>query len=499
MANTYTAFFKFAKPADGDTDWGPEYREELADALDMILEQIARGNGILSPAASTSILSAGTGALQITSAAVKVVINETLREVAAQTDQALTDADINYIYIDSAGSFTISTTIPSGEFCLLGIVKCEAGARTYIANAAIRSSTRVLMINSDFLIMNADRGTDGTAADGGIKVERGATGVDAEIRWNETDDAWEAGVVGTVYQVALLKGASNTLRHDEGGLEADVSAYDGIPLITGGVTTALTQGAWHPGNILSGGGFESWSGGTAVPPDGWAISGAGASVAREGTIKKVGTYSAAFTRAGTNCNLYRQLTSLAASYQGRTLTLGGWVYATVASRAQFRLSDGVAPVYSSYHSGGSSWEWLTAQVTFDAAASDVRIDCYISGGDTTAYFDGIIVMEGAYCPAFYPHPNDEHLKAVHHTVCTQGSEVDASYGLVRAEVYEIIEDDATVAITFQDSFTKLLGWSIGDEAAANAPFISGESGSGCTVNMTDVGTNYMRAIFWGVD
>ena len=240
MGYTFTTVFKFVVPDVNQTDWGTRVNEELIGAQEMVLAQVAKGNGILAPAASGDILSAGTGATQITAAAHKVVINETLREVAVQTDQALTDDDLNYIYDDSTGTFTISTTAPTGEFCLLGVVLCESGARTYIANSAIRASTRIVMTNAAFFFLNADLGTDGTAADGGIKVERGTTGADAVIQWNETDDVWEAGVVGTVYQIALLKGASNTLRHEEGGLEADISAYAAVPIIRAGATGQWT-------------------------------------------------------------------------------------------------------------------------------------------------------------------------------------------------------------------------------------------------------------------
>jgi hypothetical protein len=44
-----------------------------------------------------------------------------------------------------------------------------------------------------------------TGADAHISVERGSTGADASIRWNETDDRWMAGLEGTDYTIALLE------------------------------------------------------------------------------------------------------------------------------------------------------------------------------------------------------------------------------------------------------------------------------------------------------
>jgi len=499
MALSYTSVFKFVYPAVNDTDWGEEINEELIHAVDMVLAQIAKGNGILAPAASGDILSAGTGATQITSVAVKCVINETLREVAAQTNQALTDNDINYIYANSTGTFTISTTMPTGEFCLLGVVKCESGARTYIANSAIRASTRIVMTSGAFLILNADLGSDGTAADGGIKVERGVTGADAVIQYNETDDTWEAGVVGTVYQIALLKGASDTLRHEEGGLEADVSAYDGIPRISGGATTALTQGTMQLQNLLRNGSFEIVS---ATVPDRWTLGGAGAAAVTDAD-EKIGLASVKVTRAGADTQIYRDFhDELGITYmQGRTFTMGCWVKTSTASQAALRLEDSVSSDTSGYHTGGGAWEWLTVTRTFNAAATLTRAECKVFSSDGDVRFDGAIVVEGTYCPAFFPHPNDEHVKGVHHTGTSDAGETDATYGLVRIETWTIIDTLVTRAHTFQEAFTKLLGIQLTCNAAGQGDvWITGEGTTGFTFNVaTDIGTNYVFGLAIGVD
>ena len=52
----------------------------------------------------------------------------------------------------------------------------------------------------------------------------------------------------------------------------------------------------NPTNLLTNGGFELWSAGTSSAPDEWALVGASATVAREASTIKIGTYSAVVTR-----------------------------------------------------------------------------------------------------------------------------------------------------------------------------------------------------------
>jgi hypothetical protein len=143
--------------------------------------------------------------------------------------------------------------------------------------------------------------------------------------------------------------------------------------------------------------------------------GASAAVAREGTIIKLGTYSAKLTRAGTNCHLYQEVQgdrgisyfAAAGGVAGRTVTFGCWVYATVADRVHIGIATDVGGNYkfSSYHTGDSTWQWL--QVTLDqvdAAATYIRGQCLVTGGDTSGYFDGAMFVEGLSAFAFADKP-----------------------------------------------------------------------------------------------
>jgi len=146
-----------------------------------------------------------------------------------------------------------------------------------------------------------------------------------------------------------------------------------------------------PPNLLTNSSFE-----TGDPPDDWTLVGAGATVSRSSAQAKVGTYSALVTRNGTNCYIRQNLTTYA-NYLNKTVTLGAWVYATVANRVRLRLLDQVG-AYSSYHSGVAGWEWLTVTLTVDPNSTYLYSNLTINTGDTAAYFDGVVLAETSSLP-----------------------------------------------------------------------------------------------------
>ena len=124
---------------------------------------------------------------------------------------------------------------------------------------------------------------------------------------------------------------------------------------------------------------------------GWTLVGAGASFASSATQAKYGTQSGRVIRSGTDCYIYYPLTNY--PYWSGNITYGCWVYATAADRARIAINDGTTTTYSSYHTGGSTWEWLTVTASVAAGTETVHFRNYVDTGDTTAYFDG------AYCEA----------------------------------------------------------------------------------------------------
>jgi len=164
------------------------------------------------------------------------------------------------------------------------------------------------------------------------------------------------------------------------------------------------DGTVNPTNL---GNFDLWSAGTTSAPDGWSLSGGGATIAREGTIKKIGSYSAAITRNTSNPSLWQDChTEKGIDYwKGRTVTLSCWSYATVANRLRIYIYDGITTTLSSYHTGDSTWQLLTVTKTIsDSATRLTAYLLYITDGDTTCYSDGAMLVEGAMPYAFSPKP-----------------------------------------------------------------------------------------------
>lgn len=151
-------------------------------------------------------------------------------------------------------------------------------------------------------------------------------------------------------------------------------------------------------NSIPNASFDNWENGTTSAPDNWVLTGASATVARETGIVKHGITSAKVTRSGTDCHLSVALQSQAGIgynqyLNGRTYTFSAWVYATVASRVRLRASYG-SVTFSSYHTGGSSWEYLSVTFTAGNVAS-ITVGLAVDTGDTSGYIDAAVIVEGS--------------------------------------------------------------------------------------------------------
>lgn len=163
---------------------------------------------------------------------------------------------------------------------------------------------------------------------------------------------------------------------------------------------------FNTNNLILNGIFKYWYSGTSSAPDAWTLG--NGSIAREGTIVKIGDYSAKLTRSGSNAYLYqRPYTELSLAYmKGKTFTFSAWVYATVASRVRLYIYDDINVTYSDYHTGGSGWELLYCTQTIDNSAGKVEIALEIVTGDTSGYIDGTMFVEGSIPFAYQPHKKD---------------------------------------------------------------------------------------------
>jgi hypothetical protein len=153
-------------------------------------------------------------------------------------------------------------------------------------------------------------------------------------------------------------------------------------------------------NLVKNGGFEIWPSGTSSAPEFWTLAGTGAAVARS-TTRKRGAFSAQVTYGSDAAYLYQDFDDYA-SFQGEKVTVSAWVKCSTASIACIRIDDGVT-ANSSYHTGGGSWELLVTEITLDAAATRLRVECRVEGAGN-AIFDAVKLEEGEVETAFNSNP-----------------------------------------------------------------------------------------------
>ncbi|MBA7582499.1 hypothetical protein ES708_24429 [subsurface metagenome] len=144
-------------------------------------------------------------------------------------------------------------------------------------------------------------------------------------------------------------------------------------------------------NWIRNGDFEYWPDGVAVDPLSWVSAGAGLAIARSAT-RKIGDYSALLTSGGVACFIAQAINDFL-YFRGRVVTLGCWVWCATAGKAQIEIDDGVTSAYSGFHTGGSTWEWLTVTRLVDAAAAQLIVRGRVEPTAELGYFDGMILVD----------------------------------------------------------------------------------------------------------
>ena len=168
-------------------------------------------------------------------------------------------------------------------------------------------------------------------------------------------------------------------------------------------------------NYVRNGSFESWSGGAAAVPDGWTLTGAGATVARNTTNVQHDAASvnvvAALNTATDLAQSISVTSTLNTFFQGAAVTFSCKVKAGAASRVFLKIDDGVGTTSSSNHSGGGTFETLSVTRTLNASATKVECSLEISSGASiTATVDGAMLVLGSAAVEFSPTSVDLMLK-----------------------------------------------------------------------------------------
>jgi hypothetical protein len=205
-------------------------------------------------------------------------------------------------------------------------------------------------------------------------------------------------------------------------------------------------------NLVTNGNMEQWSAGASAAPDGFTLTGTGATIARSST-KRQGLYSALVTYGSSDAYLYQDYLDFT-RFQGENITAGVYVLCSTAAIARITISDGVGSTSSSYHTGGGGWELLTVTRAVDGAATRVRIEMHVEGAGN-ALFDIAKLEEGEVATAFVPNnPPASISHEAYNLIVTTASvstiDVDADEIIlhnVARESYRAISVNLTIDIT----------------------------------------------------
>lgn len=157
------------------------------------------------------------------------------------------------------------------------------------------------------------------------------------------------------------------------------------------------------GNSTQNGGFEYWTLGTSFsdPANGTAItanwtygksgtSSSTADVTQESTNKNSGTYAVKIdiTGAGSSDSLIDLYQSIAnpSFFAGRTILVGIFAKVATASKVRVKVTDGTTTQYSSYHTGGNTFEHLQVLLTVGASVSAITVSLEIVSDFTGAVY-----------------------------------------------------------------------------------------------------------------
>ena len=273
----------------------------------------------------------------------------------------------------------------------------------------------------DEVIAIAEDLRDGIKADLDDGVAPAATAADVKIRLdhfatqlkNVTGEAdWKTAPTDTL---SSIDGRVDTAETDITTLESE--------------TAALKQNVL---NIIVNGGMEVWQRGTSFVAavlddygaDQWKLETSGGPPTVDLTRiagEAKGSYGFQMdiraTGGSNQCNIRQDLENIE-GYKNTTVTMSARVQTSVASQVRLRITDGVGATFSSYHTGGGTYETLSVTRTVSGSATTISLGLgvfdivaaltmnadqvmLVAGDETTDYIPEDSHVELARCQRFY--------------------------------------------------------------------------------------------------
>lgn len=196
-----------------------------------------------------------TTALKIGVYPIDCIIGGTAISYAGSTNQSVTNAATNYVYLNSSGTLVINTTgYPADitDHFRLARVVCAGGVITSITDDrgfhlfAVPTATSTTDTGTNEASYIIDQDNAGAGADTALKFNRGSTAADAQLEWDEANDRFnlESELAGPTLAIlnllAIYISGTSILTSDGAAKVQSAVAGDGLAH-SAGVLSVGTQ------------------------------------------------------------------------------------------------------------------------------------------------------------------------------------------------------------------------------------------------------------------
>lgn len=176
-------------------------------------------------------------------------------------------------------------------------------------------------------------------------------------------------------------------------------------------------------NVVKDPTYDIWPVSDSAAPATYTLAGASATIARAGTglgdtNRKVGDFCAKVTSGGAAVATLNQMLLPTAAFtradflKSTSVSVGVWVRSATASAVRVGIADGISTTYTSFHTGGSTWQFLSVTHSVSASATKLELVQEVGAGTITGYFSGSTVVLGPMRPQNTILPREDYREVV---------------------------------------------------------------------------------------